>query len=291
MHYISGSFYYGGEMDWHVSEVYREGEGITISFSIHGDSTHRQALTSLHELLTRHEISWLQPIRAVVEDWIINTDLLLENFSLRDDFPWLGGKIRIKPECEKHDESTIFADTYFSSFRSSIQFVLLKDELEGVIGMIEIPELAPFIEAFRADHPDPSKCAFIMMRFADTDLHKACLDVVRDVCEGHNILALRADDKHYADDLLPNVRTFMHGCGFGIAIFERLIQDDFNPNVSLEVGYMMELGKPVLLLKDQTLRTLQTDLIGRLYSVFDTQNPGTTIPSVLEKWFRNKDVI
>ncbi|MBW1939505.1 MAG: hypothetical protein JRI67_12240 [Deltaproteobacteria bacterium] len=291
MHYISGSFHIGGDIDWHESENDREGEGITISFSYYGDLSLRQSLTSLKNSLIKHEIAWLQPNRAVVDDWIINTSLLLETFSLKDEFPWLGGKIRIRPEYEKHDESSYLGGEFWSSFRSSIQFVLLRDELEGLIEMIEIPELATFIEAFRADYPDPSTCAFIMMRFADTDLHKACLNVVRDVCSGHNIVALRADDKHYADDLLPNVRTYMHGCGFGIAIFERLIKDDFNPNVSLEVGYMMALGKPVLLLKDQTLGTLQTDLIGRLYSVFDTQNPETTIPSVVEKWFRDKAVI
>ena len=52
------------------------------------------------------------------------------------------------------------------------------------------------------------------------------------------IAALRADDKEYHDDLLPNVLTYIYGCRFGIAVFERLEAEDFNPNVSLEVGYM-----------------------------------------------------
>ena len=65
----------------------------------------------------------------------------------------------------------------------------------------------------------------------------------------HNITALRADDKQYMDDLFPNVRVYLHGSDFGIAIFDRIIQDDFNPNVSLEVGYMLGMGKNILLLK------------------------------------------
>jgi hypothetical protein len=105
------------------------------------------------------------------------------------------------------------------------------------------------------------------------------------------ITAVRADDKHYHDDLWPNVLTYIHGCGFGIAVFERLEQDEFNPNVSLEVGYLYGLGKPVCLLKDKTLKTLHTDLVGKLYRPFDPQNPKTTIPTELSKWLADKGIV
>lgn len=44
----------------------------------------------------------------------------------------------------------------------------------------------------------------------------------------------------------------MHGCEFGVAVFDRITEDDFNPNVTLEVGYMLGMGRNVLLLKDKT---------------------------------------
>ncbi len=83
----------------------------------------------------------------------------------------------------------------------------------------------------------------------------------------------------------------MHGCGFGIAVFERIEKDVFNPNVSLEVGYMLGLKKPVLLLKDQTLPALQTDLAGKLYRPFDPQHPAKTIALQLEQWLEDKGLI
>ncbi|MCX5713215.1 MAG: hypothetical protein NT033_00025 [Candidatus Omnitrophica bacterium] len=100
---------------------------------------------------------------------------------------------------------------------------------------------------------------------------------------------LRADDKCYHDDLFPNILTYLWGCSIGIAVFERLEADEFNPNVSLEVGYMRALGKPICLLKDKTLRTLQTDLIGKLYTPFDPQNPEGSIltPKILRDRFLN----
>ncbi len=48
------------------------------------------------------------------------------------------------------------------------------------------------------------------------------------------------------------------------------------------------MRKPVCLLKDRTLATLQADLVGRLYDEFDPQNPARTIPPVIQKWLSDK---
>lgn len=152
---------------------------------------------------------------------------------------------------------------------------------------IDPPDIASCLQNFRTDHRELGKCAFVMMRFDDTDLHKKILQAVRSWCEKQGIVGLRADDKRYADELWPNVRTYMHGCGFGIAVFERLTTDEFNPNVSLEVGYMLALGKPVCVLKDSTLKTLPSDLIGRLYDNFNVQRPNSIKPK-LDKWINDK---
>ena len=74
----------------------------------------------------------------------------------------------------------------------------------------------------------------------------------------------------------------------GIAVFERIESDDFNPNVSLEVDYMMATGRPVCLLKDKTLRALPSDLVGRLYKSFDAQDPNDLISTVLRQWVGDK---
>ena len=81
------------------------------------------------------------------------------------------------------------------------------------------------------------------------------------------------------------------GCGFGVAVFERIEAEQFNPNVSLEVGYMRALSKEVCLLKDKTLTTLQTDLLGKLYRQFDPQDPERTIPNELSRWLSDKGIL
>jgi hypothetical protein len=139
------------------------------------------------------------------------------------------------------------------------------------------------LQRFFDDNGD-GPTAFVMMKFGQTQAHSAILAAIRSVLEGWGVRALRADDREYHPDIFSNIQTYMHGCTFGIAVFERLEGDDFNPNVSLEVGYMQALQKRTCLLKDKTLKSLNTDLVGKLYRSFDTQNSTHTIPPVLDGW-------
>jgi hypothetical protein len=157
---------------------------------------------------------------------------------------------------------------------------------------ISTPEIASGLERFRSDNPiEGSKTAFIIMKFGNTTTHNAIAECIKSTLSTYNIKSFRADDKDYMDDLLPNVKTYMHGCDFGIAVFERIEEENFNPNVSFEVGYMMGLSKEVLLLKDKTLKSLQTDLTGKLYKQFNTINAEDSIPEQLHKWLYDKGYI
>jgi hypothetical protein len=152
-------------------------------------------------------------------------------------------------------------------------------------------EITSSLTYFRKDFPDSSRLAFVMMQFVQSNAHTAILGGIRKASDPFHFIALRADDKQYHDNLLFNILTYIYGCRFGIAVFERIESETINPNVSLEVGYLLGLDKPVCFLKDHTLKTLQTDLIGQLYKQFDTQNCESTIPAVLWKWMEDKGII
>jgi hypothetical protein len=153
------------------------------------------------------------------------------------------------------------------------------------------PEIAESIKRFRADHPKPTGCAFVMMRFGTTKAHNEISESIREALRAQGIKALRADEKDYHDELFWNILTYIYGCSFGIAVFERIEQDDFNPNVALEVGYTMALKKPVLLLKDKTLKSLNTDLVGKLYKTFDLQNISATMGPQILRWLTDRGLI
>ncbi len=167
--------------------------------------------------------------------------------------------------------------------------------LENPLATKEYPTQAPAnLHAALADYLDDTKgkkTAFILMSFEKTIAHDAIVKAIKDTCAEHNIVALRADDKQYADGLLDNVLTYIYGCDFGIAVFERIRRDIYNPNVSFEAGYLMGLKKPLLYLKDETLSNLPTDLVGNLYKTFDFLDPTGTLPNQIIIWLRDKGFI
>ncbi len=154
--------------------------------------------------------------------------------------------------------------------------------------MIHPNEIQNSLSEFRKDHPNPNRTAFLIMRFRDKPIYNKIVSELKMIFENNRITLLRADDKEYHSDLFLNLQTYMHGCGIGVAVLDRIQEDDFNPNVSFEIGYMMSLFKPVLLLKDETIKTMQADLMGKLYKSFDPHSLEDTIKHSTQKWIQDK---
>jgi len=62
------------------------------------------------------------------------------------------------------------------------------------------------------------------------------------------------------------------------------------PMFPSKFGYMLALRKSVCLLSDTTLKKMQTDLVGKLYSPFDTYDIINTINVELSKWLLAKGI-
>ena len=145
-------------------------------------------------------------------------------------------------------------------------------------------ELRESIKKFRRHHPTDKKIAFIMMKFEQDKLHKKIQQHIQEALLQFSIIGVRADEIEFNSNLLLNVQTYLHCCDFGIAVFDRIQDDHFNPNVAYEVGYMAALRKPICHLKDTNLKSLHTDLIGNLYVEFETQELKKSIKRALRQW-------
>jgi hypothetical protein len=153
------------------------------------------------------------------------------------------------------------------------------------------PEIAISLDRLKGRYPDPKKLGFLIMRFAAAKPFTRIVTVIKNTGAKYGLIIVRADENQFHADLWGNVRTLLHGCGFGIAVYERIETDEPNANIGLEVGYLMAMDKPVLLLKDKTIETLQADLAGKLYKQFDPHDPEGSIPAQLEKWLTDNGVI
>ena len=127
------------------------------------------------------------------------------------------------------------------------------------------------------------------MRFTAAKPFARIVEVIKEAAGKHGLAVVRADEQEFHADLWGNVRTYLHGAGFGVAVYERIETDEPNANVGLEVGYLLAMNKPVLLLKDKTLEETQSDLAGKLYK--NPHDPEGTIPELLNKWLEDNGIV
>ena len=273
---------------WQVFESRNEPDGVRLQFSIHSGQSipsQQNLLMMAQDFIDKHKIEWMKPVDDAWEVDLANVRKMLHH----DHFAWLTGVRRVIPEFRIDQQlrrplRSAPPELYFSVV-ATVQLFEHQDDSQMSTSRIP-PEITDSLKWFRADHPDPKKVAFIVMKFG-SDPHSEIAATIKTTLASMGLVGLRADDKHYHPDLLWNVLTYIYGCHAGIAVYERIQSDVENANVGLEVGYLMGIGKNVCLLKDDTLARLQTDLIGRLYLPFDTRKLAETLPPVLRKWLKD----
>jgi hypothetical protein len=282
------------EITWHYRPInisLDEDERIEVRFYLlvrnNPSPQKNYVLRKISKYFEKVNFNWLVP---GIKVWGFNLDAMKDVFPDLNELVWCKGKVFLEPEFEIIKEETDINRERF--YHTSLVFYIspkvIPMQAANYLPPIEIQQS---LHRFRLDYPDASKVAFIMMKFGVTKAHTQIVKGISDALSSHGIVAVRADDKQYHDDLYYNIMTYLYGCGFGIAVFERIERDDFNPNVSLEVGYSLALGKEVCLLKDKTLPTLHTDLVGKLYRTFDPQDPISSISPELTKWMKDKGII
>jgi len=271
-HIIGTPDFRSGKIHWlHTKTASRDDkEGVTIVFELLPRFSKIQrhlAIMQIRQILEKNDVPWLI---LGVKEWTLYLDKLKTFIPELSSLTWFKGKISVEPEFESEERLEFGKPLY----DAKLAFYVYPEDIEKIIMPLEPPTaIQESLAHFKDDYPDPNKVAFIMMRFGETKAHDEIVKAIRSALDSHGIDGIRADDKQYHDDLFSNVMTYLYGCGFGITVFERIEADDFNPNVSLEVGYMLALNKPVCLLKDKTIKILQTDLVGKLYKEFDPQDP------------------
>jgi hypothetical protein len=167
---------------------------------------------------------------------------------------------------------------------SYIEAVLEKES--QVRAPVGYEQLQPQLDAFTRDNPIHEKNVFIVMRFRQDKHFLEIRDAIRNALSGYGLKGLRADDRMYPNegDLWSNICTYMLGCSHAVCVFEDIDERDFNPNVSLEYGFMRALNKPILLLKEKRLPRMPTDIVGKLYRDFDAHNIEPTINRQIIDW-------
>lgn len=153
------------------------------------------------------------------------------------------------------------------------------------------PELLAGLHDFLADFPFEEN-VFAMTRFPDEqddslpDPVAAGLEEARSACKAHGLTFHLASDRKIVDDLWANVLAHTWGCRYGIGFFEDRRGRGVNYNLTIEVGSMLAMGRRIALLKDSSIDSLPTDLVGRIYTSVDLTKLGD-VSSGIHAWLRD----
>jgi hypothetical protein len=155
------------------------------------------------------------------------------------------------------------------------------------------PDLVGILREF-LDHHEFDRNVFGMTRFptegssAPPDPVKKALEVARASCEAHGLEFHLASDRQLHDDLWTNVAAHMWASRYGVAFFEDLAKpaSGLNYNLTTEVGAMLITGRRCCLLKDPSITSLPTDLVGRIRKDVSLRDVDT-VETVLHAWIRD----
>ena len=128
---------------------------------------------------------------------------------------------------------------------------------------------------------------FVMMRYRDDAKYRTLESTIREALARYGLQARLAKDRAFLDDVWANIVNYMTNCQFGIAVFEEIDEREYNPNISMELGFMYALDRRCLLLKDRRMPQLPTDMCGKIYKNFDTYDIEKTVNERIAEWCAN----
>lgn len=247
-------------------------------------------LPAIGKLEPFDESSMDEPTLANIEKW---QNFLREKFSIRNkDFviiiPLTDGKT--VPEMWKNmseDGKKLWRKQLSINIQAQYYNIKGFDLFAGFFIPPGYEHLTENCQNFLKDNPDFSKNVFIMMKFDNNNQKlKSVEKEIRSILTEKGFNPLRADDKVFPRDrdLWDNVCVYMLCCKQGIAVLENNSKLEYNPNVSIEYGFMRALNKRALLLADSKFPKDRSDIVGKLRSTFNIEKPETSIRIPLEKW-------
>lgn len=143
--------------------------------------------------------------------------------------------------------------------------------------------IEPLVRKFLADYPHVDRNVFVMMPFT-SPYTESIYKAVSDEVSAHGLIPLRANQRSFSQILWWNIVTYMLGSSYGIVIYEPKEGIPFNPNVSIEAGFMLALDRPVLFLANSELKGLPVDFSGHIFKTYALTSLNQTVKEAVKDW-------
>jgi len=142
---------------------------------------------------------------------------------------------------------------------------------------LELPHHYQYLESYvdRLLEEQPfDRNVFLMVRYQGTQqLHEIRASLVRSL-RALGLNPLLAGERAYHPYLWDNICVHMLASRFGVAVFEEIDTRDYNPNIAIELGFMIALGRSCL----------PVDIGSLIYKEFDSYDVSKTIEAAVSNW-------
>jgi hypothetical protein len=126
---------------------------------------------------------------------------------------------------------------------------------------------------------------FVMMRYDEGADYERLEGAIKSSLKRFGFNGVLARDKRFRPQLWDNIEFCMRHSRYGVVVFEQNPRrPEFNPNVSVELGFMMALKKDCLILKEKELPHLPTDILGHLYTEFHRDRMESEVEAAIRSW-------
>lgn len=136
------------------------------------------------------------------------------------------------------------------------------------------------------------KVGFLIRKFQDRDDRNTLINNIKQTFKENSLKLIDATEYTFHDELWRNIKEYMDNCDFGVVVIDNFTPDDdnqFNPNVFLEIGYLLAISKPILILIQNSLtRKIPTDMRPFIYETFDALDINSDkLKNIINKWIQN----
>jgi protein-tyrosine-phosphatase len=146
--------------------------------------------------------------------------------------------------------------------------------------------LERYLHEFARVNPYLDRNVFIMMPFSGQPAESIFKTVAAELSH-HGLVPVRADQRAFAPVLWWNIVTYMLGSSYGLVIYQPYEDITYNPNVSIEAGFMLAQDRPVLFLANESLSRLPTDFSGHIYKTYSSARRTPTVRAAVKDWIAN----
>lgn len=165
---------------------------------------------------------------------------------------------------------------------------------DSLLGLDRMPERhwlrhSQKLKDFYPDKGSYGNSVFVMTKYpSDQDKDKpaaqlqAVIDAVVKGIRDRNYQPRLASEHAHHRWLWDNVELYLFACGRGVAIVEDQYLPELNPNVAMEWGWMVGMGREVLFLREESFKHDRADWKGLNECTFKWDDPGTGVSAALD---------